>query len=209
MRIGKVVILAVLALFLCNCGGGDGEQPVTPVLPEQTDSVKTDSAKTDTIPADTVKTDTIPTDTVQQPELKPDTTAQPATQRRLSAEAERLLSYLKSIYGKKMLSGAMACVNWNTSEAQWVYKHTGRWPALNCFDFIHHVYSQRGGWIDYSNTSVVEDWHREGGIVAAMWHWNVPAKKSGEYAFYADDTNFDSQGFRRVFVGICPDGEGH
>ena len=118
------------------------------------------------------------------------------TQSSRSPEAQRLLDYLKSINGKKMLSGAMANVNWNTNEAQWVYKHTGRWPALNCFDFIHHVWSQPRGWIDYSNTKVAEDWHRAGGIVAAMWHWNVPAKKSGEYAFYADDTDFD---VRKIF----------
>jgi len=108
-----------------------------------------------------------------------------------SPEATRLLNYLRSIYGKKMLSGAMANVNWNTNEAQWVHQHTGRWPAINCFDFIHHVFSQPGGWIDYSNTAVVENWHRQGGIVAAMWHWNVPATKSGEYAFYSKDTSFD------------------
>ena len=48
-----------------------------------------------------------------------------------SPEAARLLDYLKSIYGKKTLSGTCANVNWNTNEAQWVYKHTGKWPAIN------------------------------------------------------------------------------
>ena len=113
-----------------------------------------------------------------------------------SPEAQALLDYLKEIQGKQSLSGVMANVNWNTLEAQWVYTHTGRWPAINCFDFIHHMSSQPGGWIDYSNTQIVIDWHAAGGIVAAMWHWNVPARESGKYAFYSSDTDFD---VRKIF----------
>lgn len=136
------------------------------------------------------------------PSVKSQTPSLAATDARpqRSPEAQLLLDYLRSIYGHKILSGAMANVNWNINEAQWVYKHTGRWPAINCFDFIHHVWSSPGGWIDYSNTSVVEDWHRQGGIVAAMWHWNVPANDGKNYAFYAgsksDQTNFD---VRKIF----------
>ena len=113
-----------------------------------------------------------------------------------SREAQALFDYLNSINGKKMLSGVMANVNWNTNEAQWVYRHTGRWPAMNCFDYIHHMSSQPGGWIDYSNTQVVEDWHSAGGIVSIMWHWNVPAKENGKYAFYSKETDFD---VRKIF----------
>ena len=101
-----------------------------------------------------------------------------------SPEAAKLLDYLKNIYGKKTLSGACANVNWNTNEAQWVYKHTGKWPAINCFDFIHLPFSQPGGWIDYSNSKVVEDWHNAGGIVSIMWHWNVPANNGSDWSFY-------------------------
>lgn len=108
-----------------------------------------------------------------------------------SPEAQALFDYLERIYGKQMLSATMANVNWNINEAKWVYEHTGRWPAMNSFDFIHHMSSQPGGWIDYSDTQVIEDWHAEGGIVSIMWHWNVPAKKQGEYAFYSDKTDFD------------------
>lgn len=123
---------------------------------------------------------------------------------KLSPNAQRLLNYLNSIYGQKTLSGTMANVNWNINEARWVYKHTGRWPAINCFDFLHHIWSSPGGWIDYSNTSVVEDWYNNGGIVAAMWHWNVPANDGSNYAFYYgndpnkknEQTNFD---VRKIF----------
>ena len=117
-------------------------------------------------------------------------------------EAQALFDYLKDINGKKMLSGTMANVNWNINEAQWVYEHTGRWPAMNCFDFIHHVFSQPGGWIDYSDTQVVEDWHAKGGIVSIMWHWNVPAREDGKWAFYSKETDFD---VRKIFDEHSPE----
>ena len=93
----------------------------------------------------------------------------------LSAEAEALLQCLKDIEGVKTLSGTMANVNWNINEAKWVHQHTGKWPALNCFDYIHHPFSKKGEWIDYTNVTEVYNWHRQGGVVAIMWHWNVPA----------------------------------
>ena len=119
---------------------------------------------------------------------------------RRSTEAEQLLTYLKNIEGEKTLSGAMATVNWNTNEAEWVHRHTGRWPAINCFDYIHHVFSSKGGWIDYSNITVVENWHRNGGIVAAMWHWNVPANNGKDYSFYYGDKESDTKfDVRKIF----------
>lgn len=103
-----------------------------------------------------------------------------------SVEAQQLMQLLESINGEKTLSGTMACVNWNISEAQWVHKHTGIWPAIAAFDFIHLPYSSPGGWIDYDNISVVDDWHQQGGIVSICWHWMVPARsgKSDKFAFY-------------------------
>lgn len=111
-----------------------------------------------------------------------------------SKEARNLMNYLKSIYGKKTLSGTMANVSWNIEEADWVYEQTGKYPALNCFDFIHHIYSP-ADWIDYGNTEVVENWWNNNGIVAAMWHWCVPkdmnSANPAEFAFYTKDTSFD------------------
>ena len=102
------------------------------------------------------------------------------------AEAQKLMQLLNSISDEKTLSGTMACVNWNISEAQWVHHHTGKWPAIAAFDLIHLPYSSPGGWIDYDNVSVLDDWHQQGGLVSICWHWMVPARsgKSGKYAFY-------------------------
>lgn len=117
-----------------------------------------------------------------------------------SAEAAQLLQCLRTIQGQKTISGTMACVNWNLNEAKWVHQHTGKWPALNGFDYIHHPFSSKGGWIDYTNISEVSQWNSDGGVVTIMWHWNVPANKSGDYSFYwgteSDKTTFD---VRKIF----------
>ena len=100
--------------------------------------------------------------------------------RQLSPEAENLLQYLKEIEGEKTLSGTTANVNWNINEAKWVNKHTGKWPALNFFDFIHLPFSP-SNWIDYSNITEVYNWHKNGGIVGCMWHWNMPTNDGQDW----------------------------
>ena len=103
----------------------------------------------------------------------------PAAER--SPEAVNLMNYLESIYGQQILSGAMANVALNENEAYWVYTKTGKWPAINCIDYIHLYASEPGAWIDYSQTQVMEDWWAENGIVAAMWHWNMPTNDGTAY----------------------------
>ena len=100
--------------------------------------------------------------------------------RQLSPEAENLLQYLKEIEGEKTLSGTTANVNWNINEAKWVNKHTGKWPALNFFDFIHLPFSP-SNWIDYSNITEVYNWHKNSGIVGCMWHWNMPTNDGQDW----------------------------
>ncbi|MDR1341786.1 MAG: glycoside hydrolase family 26 protein [Prevotellaceae bacterium] len=105
-----------------------------------------------------------------------------------SPEAQSVYAFLKENYGKKIISGAMANVSWNASEAEWVHRHTGKYPALNGFDYIHHY----GTWVDYTDTRIVEDWWSNNGLVSICWHWNVPtAQGSGSYAFYTKETSFD------------------
>ena len=145
------------------------------------------------IPPNTIKG---PTGVFIPTEIKLAFTTYTPPARIFSPEAQKIMDFLKQTYGMKTISGTMANVNWNTDEADWVYAQTGKYPALNCFDFIHHVFSP-SNWIDYSNMSVVENWWRSNGLVAVMWHWNVPANSgiSGQYAFYygskSDQTLFD------------------
>ena len=101
-----------------------------------------------------------------------------------TAETQRLWAVLCSEYGKRALSGVVANVDWNTREAENVYKWTGRYPALNVFDFIN-IHASRDvnkqGWLDYSDLTPVTDWYDAGGIVGCMWHWQVPANNGTNY----------------------------
>ena len=90
-----------------------------------------------------------------------------------TAEAKALYDFLLSQYGKKTVSAIMANVNWNHDEADKVYAATGKYPAMNCYDFIHILYSG-ANWINYSDLKPVTEWADAGGIVSLMWHFNVP-----------------------------------
>lgn len=93
---------------------------------------------------------------------------------------KRLYKYMKLVYGTKTISGVMADVNWNHQLADNIYKTTGKYPAINCFDFIHiYVPGQKtGSWINYHNLTPVTEWADAGGIVNLMWHFNVPKSEN-------------------------------
>ena len=93
-------------------------------------------------------------------------------------ETQALWSLLCSQYGKNSISGVVANIDWNTVEAENVYKWTGHYPALNVFDFINIHASKDvnpSGWLDYNDMTPVTEWHNAGGIVGCMWHWQVMA----------------------------------
>ncbi|MGL4518196.1 MAG: glycosyl hydrolase [Phocaeicola sp.] len=113
-------------------------------------------------------------------------------------EATKVFDYLLANYESKTLSGMMASVAWNTDEAERIYQLTGKYPAINGYDYLHLHSSSPGGWIDYANITPVSSWWDANGIVTASWHWNVPTKDPAvtegeiEYAFYRKDTSFDA-----------------
>ncbi len=94
-------------------------------------------------------------------------------------KTKRLYKYLKLNYGSKIISSVVADVNWNHKEADKVYSVTGKYPAMNCYDFIHIYVPNQGsnGWIDYNNITPVTEWADAGGLVSLMWHFNVPLKE--------------------------------
>jgi mannan endo-1,4-beta-mannosidase len=167
--------------------GGELKMTVPPLLP--------DTDYTLLVPAQTVKG---PTGLSNPSEIRITFKTRPPVPplEKLSPQAEKLLQFLKQQEGKKTLSGTMAHVAWNTNEAEWVHHHTGKWPAINCFDYIH-LHASPANWIDYGNTIVAEEWWNSGGVVSASWHWNVPANSGveGKYSFYwgsaPDETRFD------------------
>ncbi len=109
-----------------------------------------------------------------------------------SQQAQNVYNFLRENYGNKTVSGAMANVNWNINEAEWVKLQTGKYPAIATFDYIH-LPDSPANWIDYSNTTIVENWWNNNGLISAGWHWNVPKSEgSSGYAFYTEETSFSA-----------------
>ena len=94
--------------------------------------------------------------------------------------AKKLYKYLRLVYGNKILSGMMANVAWNHDEADKIHVLTGKYPAINCYDFIHIAVPNQGsnGWINYNDITPVTEWADAGGIVSLMWHFNVPQNEN-------------------------------
>jgi beta-mannanase len=91
-----------------------------------------------------------------------------------SDAAKRLYKYMKLNYGSRIFSSAMADVNWNHRIADQLYTKTGKYPAFNCYDFIHIYVPEGANWINYNNLTPVTEWAEAGGLVSLMWHFNVP-----------------------------------
>ena len=93
-------------------------------------------------------------------------------------EAKKVYDILCNLYGKKIISGTVANIDWNYRDAENVKKWTGKYPALNVFDFIN-IHASKDvnprGWLDYSDMTPVNEWWDAGGLVGCMWHWQVKA----------------------------------
>ncbi|KXH49260.1 glycosyl hydrolase family 26 [Colletotrichum simmondsii] len=109
-----------------------------------------------------------------------------------NADANALYTYLRSIYGKNILSGQQ-----ELKYANWVNETIGKSPALVSVDLMDYSPSrvERGT----VGTAVEEaiTHHERGGIVSVLWHWNAP---TGLYdteenkwwsGFYTRATDFD------------------
>lgn len=107
-----------------------------------------------------------------------------------SAQTQNVYDFLLENYGEKIISSTMANVNWNINEAEWVKLQTGKYPAIATFDYIHLPYSP-ANWIDYSNTTIQEDWWNNKGVISAGWHWLVPTYEgSTDYTYDPSKTTF-------------------
>ncbi len=95
-----------------------------------------------------------------------------------STSAKALYNYLLENVDTKIISGMMANVAWNHTCADQVNEWTGKYPAINGFDYVHMPASKAGAnWINYKNITPVKEWYDNNGIVQLMWHWNVPKTK--------------------------------
>ena len=128
-------------------------------------------------------------------------------------ETKKLFNVLAELYGKKIISGVVANIDWNYRDAENVFKWTGRWPAINVYDFMN-IHASRDvnpkGWLDYSDDTCVREWHEAGGIVGCMWHWQVlcndvnrtcsPGTKPGETSFDPSKVYVDGSDENKVAV---------
>ena len=99
-------------------------------------------------------------------------------------ETRALYAYLRSLYGKKVLSGQQLYFDAEEEIAR-LAELTGSKPAIKGYDMINQT---EGGPID-SQIERARAWVlEEGGILTLCWHWWAP---SGGRAFYTKDTDFD------------------
>lgn len=99
-----------------------------------------------------------------------------------------VFNYLKSIYGKQIMSCQQQMDLNKTFEDKVYYMGTdGNLPAMKGFDFIFCT----GSYQDFSMTDAAIKWSKEsGGLVTFTWHWNVPRDIDDPdkgWAFYQED----------------------
>lgn len=118
-----------------------------------------------------------------------------------------LMQYLKSIYGKSVLSGQY--INeyedfsqpafrvdendpnsphtvFKANELQAVYSVTGEYPAMLGLDVSGIECGDRC----FSIEQAIE-WHNAGGIVTMCWHWKIDNMDGKPRVFYTEETDFD------------------
>ena len=99
------------------------------------------------------------------------------TDPKATPEAKKLMEYLGSVYGKKIISGQQEIYGNGHDgnielEFEFLYKTTGKYPAIRGFDFMN--YNPLYGWDDQTTERIIEWVLGRGGIATASWHLNVP-----------------------------------
>jgi mannan endo-1,4-beta-mannosidase len=111
-----------------------------------------------------------------------------------TAAARRLLAYLASLYGTRVLSGQQ-----ELEEVEYVRRVTGKEPAILGFDLMDYSPSrvERGADAKRVVERVIA-WHAKGpAIVTVSWHWNAPKdlvdREGSEWwrGFYTHGTTFN------------------
>lgn len=123
-----------------------------------------------------------------------------------TAATKELYRWMREeVWGKKVISGAHALWDYNTTEAEKMNRYASKMPKMNIYDF-QHSYAE---WCDYKGTSAA-DWQKAGGIVGFMWHWHIAktpfslqstAKKNeSARGFYTPGNNGDYTYFRPMYA---------
>ena len=78
---------------------------------------------------------------------------------------------INSSYTVYVGKGAIANIAGTINEAMWINKHTGRYPAINNFDYgtATHSVPHPNSWMNYADITPVHEWAKSGGIVSAIF----------------------------------------
>lgn len=105
-----------------------------------------------------------------------------------SPATKSIYDYLWKSSGHSVLSGASVSPKWNANDCDWAYGKTGKYPAIASFDY-RYLYVSPSQSMNYTDTSMVEEWWQSGGLVAATWLWMVPQKEgNGSCTFNSENT---------------------
>lgn len=115
---------------------------------------------------------------------------QPLVNSNATPMAKKVHEFLKSQYGSKSLSGAMANVNNNNDFADWIFKVSGKYPAITFYDLIH-IQESGQNWINYMNIDPAKSQWEANGLVGYGWHWRVPAKEGDKESSFEANNVFD------------------
>ncbi len=119
-----------------------------------------------------------------------------------SAEAVKVMEYLKSIYGKHILTGQHTTQSY-APEIAHIEKFTGHKPAVLGVDFLGDSPSADPNDCDNSTRweilvnkgsyqTAIDYFNQTGGLVTASWHWFSPCGAiGGKKSFYTEQTTFD------------------
>ncbi|MFC1637061.1 glycosyl hydrolase [Planctomycetota bacterium] len=108
---------------------------------------------------------------------------QPVTQQ-ASDEARKVLSFLKSIQGKRMLAGHHVMYGRTKDrDLNFIIETTGKYPAL--IEFEGGIFARKYH-EDYTNIQkqLVKDaiaYWKAGGVIAICWHWGNPLQSRNTY----------------------------
>lgn len=102
-----------------------------------------------------------------------------------TAEADSLMQYLSSVYGKHIISGQQEIYKYGPHDFEYEFKYindtTGKYPAIRGFDYLNcnPLYGSEDGTTDRIIQWVNDNPYSENqGIATASWHITVPKKFS-------------------------------
>jgi mannan endo-1,4-beta-mannosidase len=108
-------------------------------------------------------------------------------------KADSLYQFLRSVYGKIILSGQYGGVN----EFNIIRTLSGKTPVIRGFDLIDYSPTRVERGTTSQEVENAIEWSHGRGIVIFCWHWNAPGglidQPGSEWwrGFYADATTFD------------------